>query len=83
MEYFKIKVCESIKLISRSERGAVLDKAGYYIFVIPAVKLYIDLLSDGGTSAMSARQWASMLLDDELFSYQKSYYRLIDYDKDE
>lgn len=77
-EPYKIKVCESIKLIPRSERETVLKEAGYNVFRIPADKVYIDLLSDSGTSAMSTRQWASMLLGDESFAYQKSYYRLID-----
>jgi tyrosine phenol-lyase len=78
MEPYKIKVCEFIKLIPRSERETVLKEAGYNVFMIPADKVYIDLLSDSGTSTMSTRQWASMLMGDESFSYQKSYYRLID-----
>jgi len=64
-EPFRIKVVEPLQHVSRTEREHLLQKAGFNIFNIPAEKIFIDLLTDSGTSAMSDNQWAGMMLGDE------------------
>src|SRR2546427_192968 len=64
-EPFKIKVIEPIRRTTREERDRLLRQAGYNLFQIPAKSVYVDLLTDSGTAAMSDNQWAGMMLGDE------------------
>lgn len=77
-EPYRIKSCEKISLSSREERAAALEDAGHNVFLLPSSAVYIDLLSDSGTSAMSACQWSSMMAADESFAHSKSYYSFIE-----
>ena len=81
-EPFKIKMVEPIKILTREERIEKIRAANYNVFSLAAEDCYIDLLTDSGTGAMSADQWAGIMLGDESYSGSKSFYKLQESAKD-
>jgi tryptophanase len=75
-EPFRIKIVEEIDLPPREERARLIEEAGFNVFQLRADDIYVDLLTDSGTSAMSDKQWAAMLMTRQAYAGSNSYYVL-------
>jgi len=78
IEPFRIKAIEPIRMTTVEERERILERANFNLFQVPAEDVIVDLLTDSGTGAMSAEQWAALVRGDESYAGSPSFFRLCD-----
>lgn len=81
-EPFRIKMVETIRVLSAEERAQKIKEANYNLFGLKSGDVYIDLITDSGTNAMSATQWGGIMTGDEAYAGATSYYKLMEAGKD-